>query len=260
MITQNENMEIQKTISMFLDDSGLDIFTNYELERNLPFSIKQINEALHKMIKNQLIVQLERGKYCRHNFRDENVIAGFIVKNGGVAYWSAMHYHGLTEQIPNVMYVQTTMAKVNKTIFGVQYNFIRVKNEKLIGFKASGYGNHTFTITDVEKTIVDCFDLPQYGGGYAEIIKAFKNAKLSAQKMVKYCKAIDNMAVTKRLAYLSELLNKPNMDYFIRYAQSSKNEKYNLFEPGGLSSGKTDSRWNLLLNMDVEEILEIANS
>lgn len=253
-------MEIQKTISIFIDDSGLDIFTNYELEQRLPFSIKQINEALHKMTNNGTIVQLERGKYCRHNFRDENVIASFIVKNGGVAYWSAMHYHGLTEQIPNVMYVQSTMAKANKTIFGVQYYFIKVKSEKLIGFKTLGFGNHQFSITDIEKTVVDCFDIPQYGGGYPEIIKAFNHAKLSAQKLVKYCKAIDNIAVTKRMAYLSELLNKPNMDYFIRYAQSAKNEKYNLFEPGGLSAGKSNGRWNLILNMDEEEILEIANS
>ena len=48
---------------------------------------------------------------------------------------TAMNIHGLTEQIPNVVYFQTTHAKQNKTIFGVQYRFIRVKKEKLIGFK-----------------------------------------------------------------------------------------------------------------------------
>lgn len=253
-------MEIQKTILQILDNLGWDIFTNKMLEAELQLSIKQINEALFKLIKNGDINQLEKGKYCRHNFRDENVIASFIVKNGGVAYWTAMHYHGLTEQIPNVMYVQTTQAKRNRIIFGVRYNFIRVKEEKLIGFKTLGYGNHQFKITDIEKTIVDCFDLPQYGGGYAEIIKAFNNAKLSAQKMVKYCKAINNIAVTKRLAYLSEILNKPNMDYFYKYALSVKNEKYNLFDTGGNKNGQTNSRWNLILNMEENEILEIANS
>jgi predicted transcriptional regulator of viral defense system len=158
------------------------------------------------------------------------------------------------------MYVQTTMIKANKTIFGIRYKFIKVKNEKLIGFKKLGYGNHQFRITDVEKTIVDCFDLPQYGGGYAEIIKAFNNAKLSAQKMVKYCKAINNIAVTKRLAFLTELLKKPDMDYFKKYAQSVKNKKYNLFESGGFQTGKTNSRWNLIINIDEDEIIEIANS
>jgi predicted transcriptional regulator of viral defense system len=132
--------------------------------------------------------------------------------------------------------------------------------KKLSGYKKVGYGNHQYNISDVEKTIVDCFDLPNYGGGYAEIIKAFNNANLNAKKMVRYCSAIDNIAVTKRLAYLSELLRKPKMDYFIKYAQTRKNKKYNLFESGGKENGKTNSRWNLILNMEEEEIIEIANS
>ncbi|MBT3209083.1 MAG: hypothetical protein HN704_16925 [Bacteroidetes bacterium] len=237
------------------DNYSVDIFAKEDSFMN-DFSDK----ALRELNNQGYIDVIEKGKYCRHNFRDENVIASFIVKNGGVAYWSAMHYHGLTEQIPNVMYVQTTMIKANKTIFGIRYKFIKVKNEKLIGFKKLGYGNHQFRITDVEKTIVDCFDLPQYGGGYAEIIKAFNNAKLSAQKMVKYCKAINNIAVTKRLAFLTELLKKPDMDYFKKYAQSVKNKKYNLFESGGFQTGKTNSRWNLIINIDEDEIIEIANS
>ncbi len=238
-----------------LDDNGLDIFSKKnKIIRN--FS----DRAFRHLIRQDYIQMIEYGKYCRHNFRDENAIASFIVKSGGVAYWTAMHYHGLTEQIPNVMYVQTGHSKRNKVIFGVPYYFVKVKEEKLVGFKTVGYGNHQFKITDIEKTIVDCFDLPQYGGGYAEIIKAFNNANLSARKMVKYCKAIDNIAATKRLAYLSELLDKSGMDYFIKYAQSVKNDKYNLFEPGNFQQGKTNSRWNLILNMTEDEIFEIANS
>jgi len=239
----------------FLDNNGIDIFEkSYVVKNN--FSDKSLRELVDK----DYFRIIERGKYCRHNFSDEYVIGSFLVKTGGIAYWTAMNYHGLTEQIPNVVYVQTTQAKKNKTIFGVRYKFIRVKERKLIGFKKEGYGNHQFFIMDVEKTIVDCFDLPEYSGGYAEIIKAFNQAKLSAQKLVKYCTAIDNIAVTKRLGYLCELVEKPKMDYFIKYAQSVRNEKYNLFEGAGEKHGKTNRRWRLVMNMDEEEILEIANS
>lgn len=239
----------------FLDNSGFDIFNKQDVISN-GFG----DEPLRELISLDYIRTIERGKYCRHNFSDENVIGSYIVKNGGVAYWTAMNFHGLTEQIPNIVYVQTTHEKNNKTIFGVRYKFIQIKKEKLTGYKIFGYGNHQFQITDVDKTIVDCFDLPQYGGGYAEIIKAFYQADLSAQKMVKYCKAINNTAVVKRLGYLCELLNKPKMDYFIKYAQSVRNEKYSLFESDGNKHGKTNRRWYLVLNMEEDEILEIANS
>jgi predicted transcriptional regulator of viral defense system len=253
-------MNIQKIILLLIENAGWDIFTVKFLKSELDISSKQIYDALSKLEKNGIIIKLEKGKYCRHNFSDEYVIGSFIVKNGGIAYWTALNFHGLTEQIPNVVYVQTTHAKRNKSIFGVRYKFIRVKEQKLLGFKTYGYGNHRFQVTDIEKTIVDCFDLPQYGGGYNEIIKGFYNAKLSAQKMVKYCKAINNIAVTKRLAYLCELLEKPKMDYFIKYAKSVRNEKYNLFESDGDKNGKADNRWHLILNMGEDEIIEIAHS
>lgn len=243
------------TLLEFLDDNSIDLFTKDIVIEN-GFSDK----SLRKLIDADYMQVIEKGKYCRHNFADENVIGSFIVKTGGIAYWTAMNFHALTEQIPNVVYVQTTHAKENKIIFGVRYKFIRVKDEKLTGFKRIGYGNHQFNITDVEKTIVDCFDLPQYAGGYAEIIKAFSRADMSAKKIVKYCRAVNNIAVIKRLGYLCELLKKPKMDYFLKYAQSVKNEKYNLFESDGEKHGKTNSRWRLVMNMDKEEIIEIANS
>ena len=242
-------------LTEFLDRNDLDIFDKRLIIEN-GFNDKSIKE----LVDRDYIRVIEKGKYCRHNFGDENVIGSFLAKDGGISYWTAMNYHGLTEQIPNVVYVQTSHVKTNKIIFGVRYYFIKVKPEKLTGFIKRGYGNHSFMITDVEKTIVDCFDKPQYGGGYAEIIKAFNNAKLSARKMVKYCKSVNNTSVTKRLGYLCELLNKPAMDYFIKFAQSVRNEKYNLFETGGEPKGKTNRRWRLILNMEEDEIMEIANS
>ena len=253
-------MSIQKEILLLLDNEGLDIFTNLMIKDKLSLSLPRINEALHRLTRNNIIKQLERGKYCRHNFSDAYVIGCFLAKEGVIAYWTALHFHGLTEQIPNVIFVQTTQAKRNKSIFGVRYRFIRVKEQKLIGGKSYGYGNHKFLVTDTEKTIVDCFDLPKYGGGYNEIIKGFNNAKLSAQKLVKYCKAIDNIAITKRLAFLCELLEKPDMEYFLRYARSILNENYDLFESDGEETGKTNRSWRLKINMDEAEIIEIANS
>jgi len=78
--------------------------------------------------------------------------------------------------------------------------------------------------------------------------------------MVTYCKAIDNIAVIKRLAYLTELLGKSNMDYFIEYALSVRNDRYNLFEYNGNANGKSIRRWRLVLNMEQNEILNIAGS
>ncbi len=250
----------EKILSEYLDDYGLDIFSRNQITEIENLSYKQVEIALRGLTRRRYIKLIDRGKYCKQDFSDEFAIGNFIVKNGGVAYWSAMNFHGLTEQIPNVIFVQTSHQKKDKIIFGVRYKFVQVKENKLIGYKTEGYGNHQFNITDVEKTIVDCFDLPRYSGGYSEIIKAFNNAELSAIKLVKYCKAINNLSVVKRLAYLTELLNKPKMDYFLKYALSVRNEKYILFEHDGEKTGRTNRKWRLVLNVNNDEIKNMAKS
>jgi len=56
----------------------------------------------------------------------------------------------------------------------------------MFGAMQMGYGNEAFRVTDVEKTLLDCFDLPQYSGGYAELIRTFHAAKMSSIRLLEY--------------------------------------------------------------------------
>ncbi len=248
----------EKTIVNYLNRNELDIFSVSEIAHILPYS--DFKRGFRSLKNKDFVLKLEREIYCRADFKDEYVIGSFLVKDGGIAYWSALNFHGLTEQIPNEVFVQTSHQKRSKTILGTKYQFIMVKKNKITGFITHGYGNHKFQITDIEKTIVDCFDQPQYGGGSAVLFQAFNHAKLSAIKLVKYCKAIDNIALTKRLAYLAELLNKSNMDYFMKYAMSVRNEKYSPLLPHLPVKGSTSNRkWRLLINLSKNDIINMAN-
>jgi len=50
------------------------------------------------------------------------------------------------------------------------------------------------------------------------------------------------------------------MDYFLKHAEDVCNQKYNPFDASLPAKGKYLNKWRLILNMDEEEILEIANS
>lgn len=255
-------MNPQTTILDVLDENQWDVFSLNMLLDETGLGKPSLHSALWYLTNSKVIVPIEKGKYRRRHFTDENVIGCFMAPDGGFAYWSALNAHGLTEQFPNKIFIQNSRRRGERAVTGIgaPFQFVTVKPEKLVGYKTMGYGNHTYYMTDVEKTIVDCFDLPQYAGGYNEIIKAYRKAKLSARKMVSYCKAVNNMAVTKRLAYLAELLDKPKMEFFLKYAAEVCNEKYNPFDAGLPPKGKYLRRWRLIINMDEDEIFEIANS
>ena len=253
--------DLQKQFIDILDEYGYDIFSVQMIKDTNRLAAKKIHQAIRTLCRSELVIKLERGKYIRSGFIDSFVIANFLAPDGGIAYWSALNYHGITEQFVNVVFVQTAKRKNEEIIInGSRYKFIKVNIRKITGYKTVGYGNHKYKITDLEKTIVDCFDLPHLAGWYQEIIKAFNQAKINQNRLIKYCKVVNNVSVTKRLAFLSEFLEKPNMENFIDFAQKTINKDYSPFEIDRNRKGKLNSRWKLIINMDEEEILEIANS
>lgn len=48
-------------------------------------SVEDSREILENLVAKGFLALLERGKYCRANFRDENIISTFLTKNNAVA-------------------------------------------------------------------------------------------------------------------------------------------------------------------------------
>lgn len=256
----SENLT-QKQIDFMLqlDDYELDIFSLADVKKQLGDKVEDVNELIENLVHKRILSRIKRGKYCRYNFRDEQVIGSFLVQDGAVAYWSALHHYGLTEQFPNSIFIQTTYPKQDKSVFGVYYKFVKIRKSKRAGVVKEGYGNRSYRITSLEKTVADCFDLPQYSGGYAELIRAFNEAEMDGDKLIEACRAIHNIAATKRMGYLAELCQKRELDGFVAYAEEQVNDKYNLFDLAGTEDGEFVSKWKIRLNIPMENIVGILN-
>jgi len=252
-MTQNDFLK-------YLEKEEVQIFKIQYLKSKFDLDNKIINNIVENLVVKGLLSRIERGVYCRANFQDENVIGTFLAKDSAVSYWSALNLHGLTEQFPNKIFIQTTQLKKEVAFAGTIYQFIKIQPSKRTGAIFNGYGNYKYPITDIEKTIVDCFDLPQYSGGFAELIRAFYNAKLNAQKLMDYCESINNVAVIKRLGFLAELFEKKNLSSFVKFARSKVNRSYNLFDIFGENTGETNSDWRLKMNVSNEAILGIVQN
>lgn len=249
----------QIDLLLMLDDNELNIFSLEQVKKVADKKFSNVSELVENLVHKKILSRIERGKFCRANFRDENVIGCFLVDDGAVAYWSALNKHGLTEQFPNTIFIQTTKLKPAKTVFGTKYQFIKITKTKKAGIIKEGFGNNQYAMTDVEKTIVDCFDLPQYSGGYAELLRAFNQAELNPSKLIAYCNAVANKAVTKRMGLLAEMLKPEQLNSFIDFARKEVNQKYNLFDPTGADEGEFVNEWRVRLNISRERILNIVN-
>ncbi len=247
----------EETLIKFLDDYEIDIFSFSELINQNKLGLKYLQATLESLTQRGYLKRIERGKYCRHNFKNEYVIGFYLAsKEGAIAYWSALNLHGLTEQISNTVFVQMTKIKHDKTVFNTPYQFIKVKKEKFAGIEQTGYGNHSYWITDREKTIVDCFDLPQYAGEFPGLIKAFINNEWNEGKILEYAKMVNNKAAIKRMGFIAELFELP-MRNFIDFAKSNVTKTVSLMDNTLPYEGKIITRWGLRMNLSVEDLLEI---
>lgn len=251
----NEELELLKS----LDNMELNIFSAKEIKGLGLTDASYLQIALEKLVKRGLISRIEKGKYCRHNFRNEFVIGNKLSVNGAIAYWSALNLHGLTEQFPNSVFVQSPSLKRDKNVFGVNYRFVKIKPEKFFGITEQGYGNESYRITEVEKTLLDCFDLPQYSGGYEELIRAFYAAKINKNKLQEYGLRLGNIAVLKRMAFLSELFEIDGFMQFQNAVQKVLNKRYSLIDPMGEDNGEFVVKWRVRLNVPKSNLLQIIN-
>jgi len=252
--------ENQRQFMKLLEAYEILYFNMQTIEQRINKKFKNLNEILENLVDKEMLIRIERGKYALNNYTNINVLATFISKNSAEAYWSALHYHGLTERFPNTLFVKTTQRKRSTEILGTNIKFVSVKDYKNIGIQQEGYGDNSFNITDVEMTLVDCFDQTRYAGDFADLIKAFATTNLTNNKLIAYTKAYNNIAVTKRLGFLAQVFHSNKLTSFINYAKAKVNKKYSLIDAGGLQQGDFVSEWKLRLNISYQNLLHIAQN
>lgn len=185
----------------------------------------------------------EKGEYTLHEF----IIGSLLVKPSAIAYWSALHYHGFTEQIPSTVFVQTTARKKKQDlrIFGVRYKIIRIKPEKYFGVEKIWIEEFQVPITDREKTVIDCLDKPRYCGGIIEVAKAFRE-ELEGETLREYALRMNNSAVIRRLGYLCDYFG-VNTDL-----PKPKTRNYILLDPTMPREGNVEGKWKIIANVELE--------
>jgi len=203
-----------------------------------------------------LIVPLaagETGEYTEHEF----VIASHLAEPMYLSYWTALNYHGLTEQVPTTVFAATTDQVPNREIHGVTYTFVTVTDSKFFGFEPVAIDAHTVNVATVEKTLVDCADHPEHCGGILELAKGLVNASgLDDETLVEQLLDLGNGAAIKRIVYLTDVLDielTGREDLMEAFTAG-----YSKLDPAQGDDGRHSSEYRLVLNVSAETIRNVA--
>lgn len=220
-----------------------------------------------RLIKKKWLVPIERGRYLiapleagkRSVYTEhEYAIASVLANPYYIAYWSALNYHGLTEQVTFTVFIATTKQKRNKKIHGVSYRFVTLSRNKFFGYATKELAGKQVNISDIEKTIIDCLDHPEYCGGITEAAKAMWNARndIDFKKLVGYAEKMHNQAIFKRLGYLLQKLKIETPDKTNKRINENISKGYSVLDPSSKKEGIRNRELRLLVNVSDLELLE----
>jgi predicted transcriptional regulator of viral defense system len=239
----------------------------FRLEQALPYwsSPQMARKALSRLERRGWLKRLERGLYLIVPLdagpdgqwsEDPLVIAAQLAPEGAVAYWSALHYWGMTEQIPRTIFVQTVCRRYKpmNTILGVRYRFVVVVERKLFGIMTQFRDGLSIRITDREKTLIDALDRPDLCGGISQVVEALKSLEgLDWARIDSYLELLNSGAVYKRIGYLVDELDITVPDQTQRLMEWRKRitKGIALLEPGFEKTGSINTRWRVRVNTSV---------
>jgi predicted transcriptional regulator of viral defense system len=94
----------------------------------------------------------------------------------------------MTEQIAQVIFIQTPRRKQATAIAGMKYQFITVIESYLFGNAIENIAGETFLVTDREKTLINCASRPNLSGGILQLAQALRNSynQINWKKLDKY--------------------------------------------------------------------------
>lgn len=226
-----------------------------------------VAESLYHLRRNNWIVSLRRGLYAlsptvpgvasAHEFE----IAIALVEPSVIAYWSAFHHHGLTEQIPTDILVQTTKGTWiprhrnelrslgnGYSVGDTTYRFVQVNPDRFFGAEKVWIGDARVSVTDLERTLLDGLSMPQHCGDFAEVLHAFRVAmdRLSTERITEYAIRL-GVTTAKRLGWVLEAQGVGKSR--LKTLASLPIKGYRKLDPTGPRMGPCNSRWMIQENL-----------
>lgn len=222
-----------------------------------------LRQALHHLVRAGWLIRIHKGLYLIstalpgissiHEFE----IAMSLANPVAISHWSAMHYHGLTDQVPRKVFaLTTTEASIPRRPKGndegyrvgdILYKFTQTKPHRYFGTEKIWVGETRVTITDPERTLIDGLMMPYHCGDFAEVLHAFRNRgeQLDLNRIVGYALRLD-AAVAKRLGWVLEKLGYSGRQLNALLDLPIKG--FRCLDPSGPRRGSCNRRWMIQEN------------
>ena len=118
------------------------VFTALEAKKILKTNEFSVNRLLFRLTKKKWIERIEKGKYLLLPYEavpegiynvNPFIVAQKLVNPYYVGFWSALNYHGFTEQPSNTIFIASIKQKKELEFQSAKFKFVKLKKNAFFG-------------------------------------------------------------------------------------------------------------------------------
>ncbi len=194
-----------------------------------------------KALKNKGVIRKIGRSYFAFKDVNEFSIASGIHWPSYISFWSALNYYGLSDQMPQKIFLVTT--KYTKDI-GI-FKYVTLSKKRFFGYIQAG----DIVIADKEKAIIDSLLFPKYAGGIREIVRCIDSGfnELNMKKLFYYAVKVESKAVLRRLSFILDSINYKGKE--IKKLRKNIGKGYELLDPTLPKKNNLNHQWLLDINI-----------
>lgn len=218
----------------------------------------------HGLVRKGWLQRVGRGRYLLNPSRhgpdaiadtDPFRLGSRIVSPYYFGFVTAAELLGLLPQISRTYYIVTPTRGSGQRVHAAQFRRITVDSSRFFGCQTIVRRGETISISDRERTVLDCLARPELSGGMGGVAKIIESAAstLNWVRLDRYLRRIGSRSLTLRLGYLIEEFGRaarPPARWVDRARGRSAEPYVPLGPPAEFGRrGTHDRRWHLILNV-----------
>jgi len=235
------------------------IVTKDDLDKFFKFSNNERNKIVYRLKKKRIFSTIKRGVYVFSPLDygpsgggiNEMLIPPQFFQKGNyyIGYSTIFNYYSLTEQLFQVVYVLNTAFQRKKVICGIQYNFLKVLENRIYGLKKINIQGTDIFISSLERTLVDLVYFNKPVGGikraFEILVDELRKKRCDTGKFIRYAARFPSITTRKRIGFtleqkgFSSKILKPLVQSIQKTAISSFTRSF---------KGKLNNKWRVIIN------------
>lgn len=240
-------------------------FTIAEASAAAELDPKRAARLLRHLAEQGWLARVRRGLYATVPLDAERpqdwqvdpwAIAAHALDPGYVGGWTALNHWDLTEQLfsSTVFLTARSVRRRATTIGGARFELRHRDESMLFGVRRVWRSGVPVSVSNRERTLVDCLDDPTLGGGLRHVSEALVRYLESERKrwddVLDYGDQLGNQTVFKRLGYLAEALGFGDRD-LLESCRARVSAGIGRLDPALPARGAIVTRWGLRVNASV---------